>query len=119
MHNYHLNMVQLRCAFKVDMQKAYDIVDCKFLRNVLIRFGFHPRMVNWIMFCVSNTSFSISVNGNIHGYFMGRRGLRQGDPIFEYLFTLVIEVLTLLLEGMPNRLDSLWNRYYPLSRCLG
>nr|GFA34142.1 putative RNA-directed DNA polymerase, eukaryota, reverse transcriptase zinc-binding domain protein [Tanacetum cinerariifolium] len=98
MHNYHLDRGPPRCASKVDIQKAYDIVDWVFLKDVLVGFGFHPRMIGWIMECVSSTSFSISINGYLHGYFKGKRGLRQGDPMSPYLFTLVMEVLTLMLH---------------------
>nr|GEU31112.1 hypothetical protein [Tanacetum cinerariifolium] len=34
MHNYHLDHGVPRCAFKVDIQKAYDTVDWDFLREV-------------------------------------------------------------------------------------
>ncbi|GJZ02440.1 putative RNA-directed DNA polymerase [Tanacetum coccineum] len=81
MHNYHLDRGPPRCAFKVDIQKAYDTVDWNFLRSILIGFGFHMMMVNWIMECVTSTSFSLSINGSLFGYFKGKRGLRQGDPI--------------------------------------
>ncbi|GKA24834.1 putative reverse transcriptase domain, reverse transcriptase zinc-binding domain protein, partial [Tanacetum coccineum] len=98
MHNYHLNRGTPRCAFKVDIQKAYHTVDWEFLRRILHGFGFHARIVSWIMECVSTTSYSICINGNLHGYFKGNRGLRQGDPLSLYLFTLIMEVLTLMLH---------------------
>ncbi|GKA66743.1 putative RNA-directed DNA polymerase, partial [Tanacetum coccineum] len=98
MHNYHLDRGAPRCAFKVDIQKAYDTVDWDFLKLTLGAFGFHPRMVAWIMECVTSTSFSICINGSLHGYFKGKRCLRQGDPLSPYLFTLIMEVLTLMLH---------------------
>ncbi|GKC14710.1 hypothetical protein Tco_1011492 [Tanacetum coccineum] len=55
-------------------------------------------MILWITECVTTTSFSISINGSLHGHFKGKRGLRQGDPISPYLFTIVMEVLTLMLK---------------------
>ncbi|GJV30013.1 hypothetical protein Tco_1386461 [Tanacetum coccineum] len=98
MHNYHLDRGTPRCAFKIDIQKAYDTVGWKFLETVLLAFGFHIKMVAWIMECVSTTSFSLSINGTLHGYFRGKRGLRQGDPMSPYLFTLIMEVFTLMLR---------------------
>ncbi|GKD67596.1 hypothetical protein Tco_1321686, partial [Tanacetum coccineum] len=53
MRNYHRNCRPPRCSFKVDIQKAYDTVDWGFLRSILIGFGFHPTMIEWIMVCVS------------------------------------------------------------------
>ncbi|GJU49824.1 hypothetical protein Tco_1219379, partial [Tanacetum coccineum] len=112
MHNYHLDRGVPRCAFKVDIQKAYDTVDWDFLKQVLLCFGFHVKMVDWIMECVSTTSFSISINGSLHGYFKGRRGLRQGDPLSPYLFTMVMEVLTLIFKRRVQDSDSFtFHRY--------
>ncbi|GJX59208.1 putative RNA-directed DNA polymerase, eukaryota, reverse transcriptase zinc-binding domain protein [Tanacetum coccineum] len=105
MHNYHRNRGPPRCAFKVDIQKAYDNVDWNFLENILKYFGFHNMMIKWIMACVTSASFSISTNGDIHGFFNGKRGLRQGDPISPYLFTLVMEVLTLTIKRRVRMSD--------------
>ncbi|GJX31732.1 putative RNA-directed DNA polymerase, eukaryota, reverse transcriptase zinc-binding domain protein [Tanacetum coccineum] len=64
------------------------------------------------MECVTSTSFSISINGSLHGYFKGKRGLRQGDPMSPYLFTLVMEVLTLMLHRRARATNNFtYHRY--------
>ncbi|GJX67890.1 zf-CCHC domain-containing protein [Tanacetum coccineum] len=60
-------------------------------------------MYSWIMACVSTPSFTISVNGDKYRFFKGARGLRQGDLISPYIFTLVMEVLTLMIERKINQ----------------
>ncbi|GJY96415.1 protein LAZ1 [Tanacetum coccineum] len=79
----------------IDIQKAYDTVDWHFLGCILACFGFHSRMIKWIMACVTSTSFSLSLNGDIHGYFKGKRRLRQGDLLSPYLF----KMISLLFSG--------------------
>ncbi|GJR97507.1 putative reverse transcriptase domain, reverse transcriptase zinc-binding domain protein [Tanacetum coccineum] len=106
MHNYHLNRGPPRCACKIDIQKAYDTVCWKFLNEVLIGFGFHEKMIKWIMACVTSTSFSININGDLNEYFKGKRGLRQRDLISPYLFTLVMEILTLILKCKIRKDDA-------------
>nr|GEU70751.1 hypothetical protein [Tanacetum cinerariifolium] len=106
MHNYHCDRGPPRCAFKVDIQNAYDTVDWCFLERILACFGFHPNMIKWIMTCVTSTSFSISINGDIHVFFKGERGSCQGDPLSPYLFTLVMEILMLILQKWVRLSDS-------------
>nr|XP_043639204.1 uncharacterized protein LOC122610272 [Erigeron canadensis] len=113
MHNYYLDRGTSRCAFKVDIQKAYDTVDWRVLKRILIEFGFHPHMIHWIMMCVATPSFSLSINGSLHGFFAGKRGLRQGDSLSPYLFTLVMEVLTLLLKRKVSKSGDF--TYHPQS----
>ena len=50
------------------------------------------------MCCVTSPSFMLSINGYYHGFFAGKRGLRQGCPLSHYLFTLVMEVFNLILK---------------------
>ncbi|GJS26786.1 RNA-directed DNA polymerase, eukaryota, reverse transcriptase zinc-binding domain protein [Tanacetum coccineum] len=42
-------------------------------------------------------SFSICINDEVCGYLKNRRGLRQVDPMSPYLFTLVMEVLNMIM----------------------
>ncbi|KAL0283468.1 UNVERIFIED_CONTAM: hypothetical protein Sangu_2888100 [Sesamum angustifolium] len=87
-----------RCTLKVDIQKAYDSVEWDFLLEVLKLFNFPTHFINLIEQCVTTASFSVSLNGAIHGFFKGGRGLRQGDPMSPYLFVLVMEVGSALLR---------------------
>ncbi|GKB31530.1 RNA-directed DNA polymerase, eukaryota, reverse transcriptase zinc-binding domain protein, partial [Tanacetum coccineum] len=86
-----------RISLKIDLQKAYDTVNWCFLEDILRGFSFHDKMVKWIMLCVTTTTFSININGESCGYFKRGRGLRQRDPMSPYLFTLVMEILNLLM----------------------
>ncbi|GJU62426.1 RNA-directed DNA polymerase, eukaryota, reverse transcriptase zinc-binding domain protein [Tanacetum coccineum] len=95
-----------RVALKVDIQKAYDTVNWQFLEDILRGFRFHGRMVDWVMKCVTTTSFSICVNGESCGYFKGGRGLRQGDPMSPYLLTLVMEIITLIIKRKVEQNDN-------------
>ena len=51
-------------AVKVDMEKAYDMLDWDFLEASLIKFGFNVTFVGWVMACIRGTCFSVLVNGS-------------------------------------------------------
>ncbi|GAA0186769.1 hypothetical protein LIER_34057 [Lithospermum erythrorhizon] len=87
------------CMLMVDIRKAFDTVSWSFLEDVLRGFGLPELFIGWIMACVRNPTFSISFNGELHGYSEGKRGLRQGDPMSPALFLLCIEYLSRLLKA--------------------
>nr|GEW12240.1 hypothetical protein [Tanacetum cinerariifolium] len=99
-----------RCAMKIDIQKAYDTINWDFLKEVLLMVGFHETMVNSIMTYIIFASFSICINGEISGFFKGGRGLRQGDLISPYLFTLVMEVFNMIM--IKNIRDDAMHQYW-------
>ncbi|GKA12810.1 RNA-directed DNA polymerase, eukaryota, reverse transcriptase zinc-binding domain protein, partial [Tanacetum coccineum] len=71
-----------RCCMKIDIAKAYDIMDWNFHEKAITNFGFHERMVKWIMVCVSTAKFTINLNCERKGYFASGRGIRQGYIMF-------------------------------------
>ncbi|XP_075494785.1 uncharacterized protein LOC142532356 [Primulina tabacum] len=85
---------------KVDLQKASDHVDWDFLHEVLYHLNFPPQFVGWIMECVTTNSYSISLNGKLNGFVVGKRGLRKGDHLSSFLFTLCFEMLLRSLNHM-------------------
>lgn len=91
-----------RCTIKIDLCKAYDTVSWTFLREVLFGLGFPTVFIDWVMACVTTPSFSVTVNGGMHGHFKGERGLRQGDPMSSMLFILCLEYLSRLIKSKTD-----------------
>jgi hypothetical protein len=91
-----------RCLLKVDFKKAFDSVQWPFLRSLLHLLGFPQRFVNLVMLCVETSSYSVAVNGNLYGFFPGKCGVRQGDPLSPYLFLICMEYFSRML-GMASQ----------------
>ncbi|RVX22513.1 Kinesin-like protein KIN-7C, mitochondrial [Vitis vinifera] len=87
---------------KMDIEKAFDHVNWDFLMEVMSKMGFGHRWINRMKWCCSTATFLILINGSPSGLFRSSRGLRQGDPLFPYLFLFAMEALSQLLSCARN-----------------
>ncbi|KAA8521670.1 hypothetical protein F0562_012340 [Nyssa sinensis] len=64
-------------VLKLDMSKAYDLVEWELLQRIMLKLGFARRWVDLIVTCVSTVTYSIILNGDKKSYFSPQCGLRQ------------------------------------------
>jgi len=96
---------------KIDISKAFDSIDWRFLLGLLAHMGFSRRWLNWISLLLSSASTKIICNGSPGRRICHARGLRQGDPLSLLLFVLGMEALNALFKlaetrGLFTYLDS-------------
>lgn len=96
--NYHKSGQSPRCAIKMDLMKDYESVDWNFLLDVISSMLFPSQYIQWVRSCITTPVFSIVLNGQLEGLLPGQRGLRQGDSLSPYLFLLVMDAFTGLLQ---------------------
>ncbi|KAK4389648.1 putative mitochondrial protein [Sesamum angolense] len=102
---YTRKRISPRCTINVDLRKTFVSVSWTFLSQVLHGYGFPPIFIAWIMECVSTSSFSVALNGSLHGFFAGQKGLRQGDPMSPGIFLLCMEYFSRLIKRKTTDSD--------------
>jgi hypothetical protein len=85
-------------VLKLDLKKAYDCIDWDLLKLILLKIGVGLHVANWIMSCITSSSFVVLINGEATDFFRSGRGIRQGCPLSPLLFILIMEGLNLLLK---------------------
>ncbi|XP_074317907.1 uncharacterized protein LOC141654134 [Silene latifolia] len=62
---YNRQSCSPRCMFKIDLMKSYDSVSWNFIEEMLVALQFPSSFRDMSMLCVTTTSFSISLNGDM------------------------------------------------------
>lgn len=105
----------MKACIKLDLRKAYDTVNRDFVCYIMLVMGSSSHWVDRVRECITTASFSIRIEGQLVGFFTSNRGLRQRDPLLQYLFTLVMKYFSYLLDATVawNRIQPLYKRIQP------
>lgn len=84
--------------FKVDLAKAYDSVSWSFLFEMMTGLNFCSKWISWILECVPMVTATVLIKSSPSGEFKLGGGLRQGDPLSPFLYMIIAEGLSLLVN---------------------
>ena len=91
------------CLMKMDLYKAYDMMDWKFIKEMLVALNFPAHFIHIDMACIISTRYTIMINGTPTPTFQAKRGLRQGDPFSHLLFVIGMEYLSRILKSVEDQ----------------
>ena len=94
------------------------------LERVEIQLGFHKKIVDLIMTCVTSMKYTVRFNGREMDCFIPCMGLRRGDPSPPYLFHICVEGLSSALTSREEvrgtediRGVQKWTTIFPFIIC--
>ena len=90
------------CMSALDLEKAFDRISHEYLKEVLLKFGFGPKIRAWIDLLYTDCVSKVMVNGQATDTFEVQSGVRQGCPLSVVLFILVMEPLACAIRQDPS-----------------
>lgn len=97
----------LSILFSLDLEKAFDRVNHKFMFKSLESFGFGPRFIQWIKTLYGGCRSFVKNDGNLTKGIDIERGIRQGCPISIFLFVITAELIAMAIRADPNMIGIL------------
>ena len=86
----------------MDIEKAFDSLDHKFLIYALEKYGFGKNFILWVKILLRNQESCVLNGGTNTKHFLLERGTCQGDPISAYFFVLALGILFQLMKSKPE-----------------
>lgn len=83
----------------MDLNKAFDRVEHSFIVQVMRRFGFGKKMVDWIKLVYGNARSCVKINGVLTKSFKLERSVRQGCPLSALLYSITAEPLAMVVKS--------------------
>lgn len=74
--------------------------------------GLQERFIHWVFLYIPTASFSVSINGDLEGFFSSTRGLRQGCSLSPYLYVILNNVISKLLNHAAEQRIFGYNPFF-------
>ncbi|KAJ9542203.1 hypothetical protein OSB04_028709 [Centaurea solstitialis] len=84
--------------FIVDSEKTFDNVNWEYIWDIMKQMRFGPKWISWLKRVVCTAKVSVLINGTPTKQFALEKGVRQGDPLSQYLFIIATEGLVVALK---------------------
>ena len=83
---------------KLNFSKAYDKVSWRFLFHTMKTMHMSENFISWVKLFFEDATAAVNLNGSPGNSFKIKRGVRQGCPLAPYLFLIVGEVFTHIIN---------------------
>lgn len=108
-HSLHFSK-QSGFVFKLDYEKAYDMINKEFLMDMMHKRGFSTKWMKKVESLLYKGFVGVNINNSNIDFFVAGKGVRQGDPYSPLIFNLVADIFTRILvkASRNNILEGLF-----------
>ena len=112
------NLKIKRFLMTLDIEKAFDSVNCLFSMTAIEKYGFKVDFIKWIKIIIQNQESFVINGGAKTNHFKLARGTTQGDPMSAYLFMLVLVIAFLFIMQNENINGLIFLKKHFYARCM-